>query len=76
MLQGAHRFTGSQIVGDRASQLPILVIPQAGQALVGKRFPPRLRLYCDGEQRAAGEDHNQCREQPADESDHFGYRRE
>ena len=72
VLQRADRFAGPQVVGDRAGQLPVLVVAEAGQTLVGEGLPPRLRLNQDGQRRACGQHHHQSRQQPPDQPNHLG----
>ena len=76
VLQRTDGFPRPEVVGRRAGQLPVLVVAQAGQALVGEGLPAGLRLNQDGQQRAPGQDHHQRRNQPPDQPDHFGNRRQ
>ena len=74
MLQRGDGFTRAQVVGRGAGQLPVLVIAQAGQALVGERLPAGLRLHQEGEQRTRGENDDQSGNQAPDQPDHFSDR--
>ena len=72
VLQGADRLAGAQIVRCGARQLPVLVVAEAGQALVGEGLPPGLRLHQDGEHRRCGEHHDERGQQPSDQPGHLG----
>ena len=45
VLEWADRLAGCQIVGGGVGQLPVLVVPEAGQTLLGERLPPGLGLH-------------------------------
>jgi hypothetical protein len=64
VLQGGHRLAGAPVVSGRRGQLPVLVVAEAGQGLVGERLPPGLRLHQHGQHSGRCEHHDQRRQQP------------
>ena len=69
VLQRTDRLTGAQVVRRRRRQLPVLVVTEAGQALVSKCLPAGLRLHQDGQHRGGGKHDHECREKPAHQPD-------
>ena len=67
VLQRADGLTGPQIVRRGVRQLPVLVVPEAGQTLIGERLPTGFGLNHDGEHRRRGEHDDERRKQAADQ---------
>ena len=65
VLQRADSLPGAQIVRGGVGQLPVLVIAQARQALVGERLPACLGLDQDRQYRGRGQHHDHGRQQSA-----------
>ena len=74
VLQRADRFACAQIIRRGAGQFPVLVVPEACQALVGECLPAGFRLNQDCQHRRCGQHHDERGQQPAHQPGDLGNR--